>query len=82
VCDDIRPLLRAEASALFHSGIVKGMISRLGGDGLPKYVWAVDSFGQAYEAKRGGETLDDYHGYRLPESDPQRRVVLSEWKKR
>jgi len=67
---------------LFRSGILKGMISSPDSDGLPKYVWAVDGFGEAYEAKRGGKTPHDYHGYRLNESDPQRGVVLSEWKKR
>ena len=82
VCDDIRPILKDEAAKLFSDGIIKGMISKRDEDGVPKYVWAVDDSGQAYEAKRGGSTPYDYHGYRLNDDDPQRRVVLDEWKKR
>lgn len=82
VCDDLRTVLLAEASQLFRTGIAKGMISKPGPDGLPKYVWAVDADGQAYEAKQGGTRPGDYHGYRLRNDDPQCRIVLDEWKNR
>ncbi len=40
-----------EARALFCEGIERGMISSIGEDGFPKYVWAVDPDGRAYESK-------------------------------
>lgn len=82
LCDDLRAILRNEATGLFRRGIEKGMISKRGDDGLPKYVWAVDDRGEAYEAKRGGTYPTDYHGYRLNDNDPQRAVVLDEWNRR
>jgi len=55
------------------------MFSEFPGGGVPKYVWAVDAEGEVYEAKIGS---NDYHGYRLEETDAMRRVVLKEWAKR
>ena len=71
---------KAEAEALFHEGVARGMISGFLKDGLPKYVWALDGEGRAYEAVlgRGGE----YHGYRLGRDDPHRRHASEEWHKR
>ena len=82
LCDDVRPILLAEAIELLRAGIAKGMISKPDIDGMPKYIWAVDGHGEAYEAKRGGAKPIDYHGYRLSDADPQRKVVLGEWKSR
>jgi len=50
-------------------------------NGLPKYIWAVDEQGEAYEAKTGN---DGYHGYRLDEASEKimRELVLIEWAKR
>lgn len=81
ICDGMRVILLAEARAMFASGIRKGMFSKLLGDGIPKYVWAVDHLGEAYEAKISPNTLT-YKGYRLEEDDSMRAVVLREWSKR
>jgi hypothetical protein len=53
VCDDRRVILKAEAGALLRQGILNGVISRPGPNGLPEYVWAVDTNGEVYEAKTG-----------------------------
>ncbi len=58
---------------------MNGMFSNLSDDGTPKYVWAVDAEGEAYEAKIGN---NGYHGYRLEEEDDFRGFVLKEWKQR
>jgi len=55
------------------------MFSEFPDDGVPKYVWAVDAEGEAYEAKIGS---NGYHGYRLEEADAMRKFVLKEWAKR
>lgn len=82
VCDDLRVIPWAEAGQVFQDGLARGLISEPGTDGLPKYVWAVDADGQAYEAKIGGNA--EYHGYRLGEAHAaaMRKVVLAEWSKR
>ena len=81
-CDDLRPILREEAAALFRRGVGAGMVSRLDTGGVPKYVWAVDAAGEVYEAKtKPPDTA--YHGYRLGEDEADmRRYVLGEWRKR
>jgi hypothetical protein len=81
-CDMLRPVLRAEASTLLQSGVLAGMFSRPGDDGIPKYVWAVDDGGEVYEAKtKPPDTA--YHGYRLGEDEVEmRRYILAEWRKR
>ncbi len=72
---------RAEAQALFREGLKRGMISAPGHDGFPKYVWAVDPEGHAYEAKLG--RAPEYHGYALGEDDDaMRRLVVTEWRSR
>jgi len=58
------------------------MFSEFSEGGVPKYVWAVDAQGEAYEAKTKPERETDYHGYRLSEDDGMREVVLKEWRKR
>jgi len=71
-CDDVRPVLRAEAAALFLQGLRAGMVSRPGPDGNPKYVWAVDAAGEVYEAKTKPPDTS-YHGYRIGEDEPDMR---------
>ena len=51
VCDDLRPLLKAEAAKLFRQGVLAEMISPFAPGSNPKYVWAVDAKGEVYEAK-------------------------------
>jgi hypothetical protein len=82
VCDDLRPILIQEALTLFRCGIKLGMVSRFGETDNPKYVWAVDATGQAYEAKESKSTSNIYHGYRLAEDDYMRKLVLEEWRQR
>ncbi len=82
-CDDLRPVLKAQARALFEEGIRLGMTSPFSWGSVPKYVWAVDEHGECYEAKTkpGQETV--YHGYRLREDEREmRRTVLKEWRRR
>lgn len=80
-CDELRPILREEATQLFRRGMEFGMMSRIDEAELPKYVWAVDSNSEVYEAKIGSQ--DEYHGYRLGEDEREmRRYILDEWKQR
>ena len=81
LCDDLRPLPKQEATRLFIAAVRKGMVSTYLVDGLPKYVWAVDNEGEAYEAKRD---RDGYHGYRLDRGTErhQRECVLKAWRER
>ena len=81
-CDDLRAVRLDEASTLFDRAIRRGMVSAFPDGGVPKYVWAVDEDGEAYEAKTRPERETEYHGYRLPDDDPQRDHVLKEWKQR
>ena len=79
ICDGLRIIRLAEARELFRAGILRGMVSTYFIADAPKYVWAVDSDGEAYEAKVG---TDGYHGYRLEEEDRMRRYVQKEWFRR
>ena len=81
-CDELRPVLRAEAERLFRQGIAAGMISPPGRGGVPKYVWAVDAAGEVYEAKTKPPDTS-YHGYRIGDDEPQmRRYIVGEWRSR
>ncbi len=80
LCDELRPLLREEALALFSRGIERGMVSRFAEGQRPKYVWAVDDQGEAYEAKESRSEPGTYHGYRLSEDDGMRKQVLRRWR--
>ncbi len=81
-CDALRAVMRAEAEILFQSGVIAGMFSAPHIDGVPKYVWAVDSDNEVYEAKtRPPDTV--YHGYRLGEDETDmRRYILAAWRQR
>ena len=59
----------------------RGLVSACDPAALPKYAWAVDSDGEAYEAKLGRD--GKYHGYRLGLDDRDMRDwVVEEWKVR
>jgi len=79
ICDSVRSISLKEAQHLFHMGVRMGMFSDFSNGHVPKYVWSVDSQGDAYEAKIG---QDGYHGYRLEEDDNMRSLVLKEWSRR
>ncbi|MGH7085629.1 MAG: hypothetical protein ACREFN_11635 [Acetobacteraceae bacterium] len=81
-CDALRPVLRAEAEALFLRGVLAGMVSPFAAGTTPKYVWAVDADGEVDEAKtKPGDTT--YHGYRLGEDEREMcRYIRAEWKTR
>jgi len=82
VCDDMRIVRRDEARRLLQAGIRLGMVSSHLEGQWPKYVWAVDDFGEVYEAKLGHDQLR-YHGYRLAEDDgAMRKWVIAEWSTR
>ena len=82
VCDDKRVIQRDEAQRLLLAGIRLGMVSSHFVEDRPKYVWAVDDFGEVYEAKLGHDQLR-YHGYRLAEDDEaMREWAIAEWSKR
>ena len=81
LCDDRRVVSWKEAVKLFHSGAGLGMISGYLQNGLPKFVWAMDHAGEAYEAKLGDDG-SSYHGYRLSPDDRMREYIIAEWQKR
>lgn len=81
LCDDIRVITRQEAIDLFSFGIHLAMISNYQVNGLPKFVWAVDGYGEAYEAKLGDDGFS-YHGYGLDRDDPFRENIIAEWRRR
>ena len=82
-CDDLRPVLSAEATRLFRSGISKGMVSAFEHGSFPKYVWALDETGEVYEAKTKPEQDGKYHGYRIGDDEKEmRRYVREEWNRR
>lgn len=82
LCDRNRSIRLAEARKLFQEGVRLGMVSEYREDnGLPKYVWAVDSDERAYEAKIGGDGRS-YHGYELYNDEAMQRWVVEEWTKR
>ena len=79
LCDGSRCVTAAEAMELFFQGIRRGMISNFHEGELPKYVWAVDAQGHAYEAKVERSTRN-YHGYELnSDDDAMRQLVIREW---
>jgi len=81
-CDELRPVLRAEATRLFRNGVISGVVSRFEPGGTPKYVWAVDAAGEVYEAKTNSPDAG-YHGYRIGEDEPEmRRYILGKWRER
>ncbi len=50
--------------------------------GFPKYVWAVDDFGEVFEAKLG-EDGRSYHGYPIGDEDRDLRwLIQKEWRTR
>lgn len=80
MCDDLRPVLLAEALHLLRSGILKGMVSPFPPGSQPKYVWAVGDDGEVYEAKCKSDQADPYHGYRLGQDEKTMRdYILREW---
>ena len=81
LCDRKRIVRKEEAKALFLQGLSRGMVSRYAKNGFPKYVWAVDQYGEVYEAKVGSLDGQSYHGYALSadEERDQCRLVITEW---
>ena len=82
VCDDRKTITLKEATRLFRAGVQSGMVSsHIEESQLPKYVWAVDGSGEAYEAKLGDDGRS-YHGYRLDRDERMRQYILQEWRAR
>ena len=83
VCDDLRVIGKIEAVKLFRAGIARHMVSTYLINGLPKYVWAVDDFGEPYESKLSKAT-GEYYGYRLSEDKDgeMRSQVIKTWESR
>ena len=82
ICDGRRTIPKVEAQLLLEDGIRLGMVSSRLEGAWPKYVWAVDDSGEAYEAKLGHDRRR-YHGYRLGLDDgAMRDWVKAEWSKR
>lgn len=82
LCDGRRTIRLHEARRLFHKGLRYAMVSAFWIRGFPKYVWAVDDYGHAYEAKLELGTRN-YHGYELGDNDDaMRQLVIEEWRKR
>ena len=81
LCDDMHTVTQKEAVKLFRTGISLEMVSQPLPGGLPKFVWAVDDDGEAYEAMLGGDS-HSYHGYRLNWDAANRDAVITEWNRR
>ena len=82
LCDGVRAIPIGEATRLFRSGLKRGMVSEFREGRFPKYVWAVDDDGEAYEAKLGGGG-PTYHGYRLGANDAaMQKYVIEQWEQR
>ena len=82
VCDGKRVVFSGEAQHLLQAGVRLGMVSSHREGEWPKYVWAVDDFGEVYEAKLGHDRRR-YHGYRLGKDDrAMRDRVQAEWSRR
>lgn len=82
-CDDRRIVRKEEAGGLLAAGIRAGMVSVFAGEGVPKYVWAVDESGEVYEAKTNPGQETAYHGYRLGDDEKQlKKMILQEWTQR
>ena len=81
VCDDVRVIRLDEATELLRSGFAKGMVSTCSPQDMPKFVWAVDDRGEAFEAKLSRDGR--YHGYRLTLDESSMRAwVQEEWERR
>ena len=81
LCDDLRTITLLQATKLFRSGVLLEMVSTQVKNGLPKFVWAVDSYGEAYEAILAGNS-PEYHGYRLHRDQRARDFIIATWKER
>ena len=81
LCDGIRTIKKSEAVELLQGGISRDMVSKYLIEGLPKYIWAVDSEEEAYEAVISKGTTE-YHGYRLEPDDLMRSLIIEEWNSR
>ena len=81
LCDGIRTIKKSEAVELFQNGISREMVSKHLIDGLPKYIWAVDSDEEAYESVISKGTTE-YHGYQLEPDDTMRSLIIEEWNSR
>lgn len=82
LCDDLRIMKMREAAKLLRAGIQWDMVSQRCCDkGFPRYIWAVDSEGEVYEAVQGSPS-HHYHGYRLRQGDAMRKIILKEWHRR
>lgn len=80
LCDVKRVVKQEEAETFFRESINRGLVSTHSESRFPKYVWAVDGNGEAYEAKLGHDG-HSYHGYRLGDDDQaMQQWVIEEWK--
>lgn len=82
LCDERRPIGLGEATALLVSGIARGMVSERSTDGIPRYIWAVSSRREVFEAQTHPNTPGLYHGYPLNDNDDMKAVVLNTWDRR
>ena len=83
LCDYSSRVPRPAARGLFIAGLERAMVSEHCIGGLPKYVWAVSPENLVYEAKLGGTSNDEYHGYELyGHEELMRQYVLHEWRTR
>ena len=82
LCDADKSVLLDEAQRLLREGIIRAMVSQLGSDGFPKYVWSVADDGKVYEAKTHPNTSGQYHGYPLEGEDDMCSYVKTVWAER
>lgn len=82
LCDAAKLVTLDEARRLLREGILRAMVSPLGNDSFPKYVWSVADDGEVYEAKTHPNTPGQYHGYPLEAEDDMRSYVTRFWVER
>lgn len=82
LCDAAKHVALDEAQRLLREGILRVMVSPLGNDGFPKYIWSVADDGEVYEAKTHPNTPGQYHGYPLEGEDDMRSYVSRLWAER
>jgi hypothetical protein len=79
LCDEAGIFNKAVAQRLLREGIRRGLVSRQGGAGYPKNIWAVSDEGFPMEAQLENSGDGSYHGYPMPEDDAFREIVIEKW---
>ena len=78
-CEIVEVFLRKEALRLLKEGVRKGFVSVQERNHWPQNIWVVTEEGYPLEAQLENSEIGTYHGYPMPETDPFREEVLTQW---